>query len=141
MITSPFIPSQAHLEFVQLLLKQKSQESTSPHKAKAQQFYTHTTIENVTVNVSHDHWSFSQLSVHNLKYFNVCTASFTIVYSLIFVLGFLGNVIVISAISSNSQMRTMTNIFVCNLAAADLLVVLFCVPVTLAANIFILEFL
>lgn len=98
-------------------------------------------MENVLANVSHNHWNFSQLSVDNLKYSNFWTASFTIAYSLIFILGFVGNVIVISVISSKPQMRTVTNIFICNLAVADLLVVLFCVPVTLAANIFIRKFL
>lgn len=68
------------------------------------------------------------------------TALLIIAYTLIFLLGFVGNAAVIIVIYSKRKMRTVTNLFVLNSAVADLLVVLFCVPVTLMANIFIRKF-
>lgn len=82
-------------------------------------------------------WDFSLMNAHNLKYSKGWTAILATAYSIIFLLGFVGNVIVILVISLKPRMRTVTNLFILNLAVADLLVVLFCVPVTLVANIFI----
>lgn len=93
-------------------------------------------MENHTGNNSLLYWHVSQLSTANLKFSTVWTFIFTITYTAIFLYGFIGNFTVIWNICKNIQMRTVTNLFIFNLAVADLLVIVFCVPVTLAANIF-----
>lgn len=93
-------------------------------------------MENFTGNNSLLYWHVSQLSTANLKFSTVWTFIFTITYTVIFLFGFIGNFTVIVTICKKIQMRTVTNLFIFNLALADLLVIVFCVPVTLAANIF-----
>ncbi|XP_031618278.1 allatostatin-A receptor-like [Contarinia nasturtii] len=53
-----------------------------------------------------------------------------ICFSLIGITGFLGNVLVIFVVLMNPQMRSTTNLLIINLAIADLLFVVFCVPFT-----------
>lgn len=53
-----------------------------------------------------------------------------ICFSLIGITGFLGNTLVIIVVLMNPQMRSTTNILIINLAIADLLFVIFCVPFT-----------
>uniref|UniRef100_A0A3Q0RQL5 Neuropeptide Y receptor type 2 n=2 Tax=Heroini TaxID=318529 RepID=A0A3Q0RQL5_AMPCI len=52
-------------------------------------------------------------------------------YSLIILMGLLGNALVIYMIIRYKNMRTVTNFFIANLALADLLVNTFCLPFTL----------
>lgn len=54
----------------------------------------------------------------------------TICFSLIGITGFLGNTLVIFVVLLNPQMRSTTNMLIINLAIADLLFVIFCVPFT-----------
>ena len=51
----------------------------------------------------------------------------TIIYTLAFLLGLAGNVLVLFVIIRNKSMQTVTNFFLANLAVADLLVVIFCI--------------
>ncbi|XP_060621408.1 neuropeptide Y receptor type 2-like [Anolis sagrei] len=53
-------------------------------------------------------------------------------YSLIILLGFVGNSLVIYMIVKYKTMRTVTNFFIANLALADLMVDTLCLPFTLA---------
>lgn len=53
-----------------------------------------------------------------------------ICFSLIGITGFLGNTLVIFVVLLNPQMRSTTNMLIINLAIADLLFVIFCVPFT-----------
>lgn len=53
-------------------------------------------------------------------------------YIVSFLLGLLGNVLVIVIFTKNSKMRTVTNSFLVNLAVCDLLVVLLCMPISVA---------
>ncbi|XP_075872633.1 neuromedin-B receptor [Nelusetta ayraudi] len=53
----------------------------------------------------------------------------TSVYSLIVVVGLLGNVTLVKIFCSSSAMRSVPNIFISSLAAGDLLLLLTCVPV------------
>uniref|UniRef100_A0A3Q3K236 Neuropeptide FF receptor 2 n=1 Tax=Monopterus albus TaxID=43700 RepID=A0A3Q3K236_MONAL len=62
-------------------------------------------------------------------------AVFTISYLLIFVLCMLGNGVVCFIVLRSKNMRTVTNLFILNLAISDLLVGIFCVPTTLVDNI------
>lgn len=53
-----------------------------------------------------------------------------IFFGLIGITGLLGNGLVVLVVVSNPQMRSTTNILIINLALADLLFVIFCVPFT-----------
>jgi allatostatin receptor len=46
--------------------------------------------------------------------------------------GLFGNALVVIVVASNKQMRNTTNILIINLAMADLLFIIFCVPFTAA---------
>ncbi|KAL7032312.1 hypothetical protein ACKWTF_007283 [Chironomus riparius] len=48
----------------------------------------------------------------------------------VFLMGLIGNALVCLAVWSNHSMRTVTNIFIVNLAVADFFVILFCLPPT-----------
>ncbi|XP_075116154.1 cholecystokinin receptor type A [Leptodactylus fuscus] len=56
-------------------------------------------------------------------------------YSLIFLLGVLGNSLVIVVLIRNKRMRTVTNIFLLSLAVSDLMLCIFCIPFTLIPNL------
>ncbi|XP_077992835.1 QRFP-like peptide receptor [Glandiceps talaboti] len=55
----------------------------------------------------------------------------TVAYTLIFLLGILGNVLVLVVVCCNKDMRSSTNYFLVNLSVADLLVLVFCMPIAL----------
>lgn len=61
---------------------------------------------------------------------------FCVAYGLVFIVGIVGNSFVVAVVFRSPRMRTPTNFFIANLAVADLLVVLFCLPATLIANIY-----
>ncbi len=52
----------------------------------------------------------------------------TVAYVVIFLIGIIGNTVVVIVISKNLEMRTPTNWLLVNLSVADLLVLLFCMP-------------
>lgn len=52
-------------------------------------------------------------------------------YLIIFLLAVVGNVLVILTLVHNKRMRTVTNLFLLNLAISDLLLGIFCMPFTL----------
>ena len=56
-------------------------------------------------------------------------------YSLTFLIGLIGNALVCFAVWRNKNMRTVTNIFLVNLAAADLGVIIICLPPALVTDI------
>lgn len=58
-------------------------------------------------------------------YIMICVSMF---YIAIFILGVIGNCLVIIVIWRNADMRTTTNYFLVNLSVADLLVLLVCMP-------------
>ena len=53
---------------------------------------------------------------------------FTIVYILVLLSGLVGNFIVIFVILKNKDLKHFTNYFFANLSAADVFVLLFCIP-------------
>lgn len=55
-----------------------------------------------------------------------------ILFSLIGIIGFVGNILVIVTVLFNQQMRNTTNLLILNLSLADLLFVLFCIPATVS---------
>lgn len=62
-------------------------------------------------------------------------AVFTVSYLLIFVVCMAGNGVVCFIVLRSRNMRTVTNLFILNLAISDLLVGIFCMPTTLVDNI------
>lgn len=62
-------------------------------------------------------------------------AVFTVSYLLIFLVCMLGNGVVCFIVLRSKNMRTVTNLFILNLAISDLLVGIFCMPTTLVDNI------
>nr|XP_003221883.1 PREDICTED: neuropeptide FF receptor 2 isoform X2 [Anolis carolinensis]XP_008110385.1 PREDICTED: neuropeptide FF receptor 2 isoform X2 [Anolis carolinensis]XP_008110386.1 PREDICTED: neuropeptide FF receptor 2 isoform X2 [Anolis carolinensis]XP_016849630.1 PREDICTED: neuropeptide FF receptor 2 isoform X2 [Anolis carolinensis] len=60
---------------------------------------------------------------------------FIISYLFIFVLCMMGNGVVCFIVLRSKHMRTVTNLFILNLAVSDLLVGIFCMPTTLLDNI------
>ncbi|CAO1418853.1 unnamed protein product [Diamesa serratosioi] len=55
---------------------------------------------------------------------------FSILYFIIFILGIFGNFLVCFVVVRQRTMQTVTNFFISNLAIADILLCLFCVPLT-----------
>ena len=51
------------------------------------------------------------------------------VYGLTFVIGFIGNVLILVAITGNRRMKSVTNTFLASLATADLTLICLCIPV------------
>lgn len=62
-------------------------------------------------------------------------AVFIISYLLIFLVCMVGNGVVCYIVLRSRNMRTVTNVFILNLAISDLLVGIFCMPTTLVDNI------
>lgn len=62
-------------------------------------------------------------------------AIYIVAYIFIFALCMIGNSMVCFVVLKNSCMRTVTNLFILNLAISDLLVGIFCVPTTLVDNL------
>ncbi|KAB0406991.1 hypothetical protein E2I00_018795, partial [Balaenoptera physalus] len=62
-------------------------------------------------------------------------AIFIISYFLIFFLCMVGNTVVCFIVMRNKHMHTLTNLFILNLAISDLLLGIFCMPITLLDNI------
>ena len=60
---------------------------------------------------------------------------YTLAYAAVFFLAVIGNILVICVVFSNRSMHNVTNYFIVNLAVADLLVGLLCLPITLVANL------
>ncbi|XP_012258758.1 neuropeptide SIFamide receptor [Athalia rosae] len=65
------------------------------------------------------------------------TAVYCVAYLLVFIIGLIGNSFVIAVVYRSPRMRTVTNFFIVNLAVADILVIVFCLPATLMSNIFV----
>ncbi|CAG0889369.1 unnamed protein product, partial [Cyprideis torosa] len=64
-------------------------------------------------------------------------AAYASAYIVVFIVGTIGNVLVILVVGLNRQMRSIPNLFLLNLAVADLLVLIFCLPGTLLSNLFV----
>ncbi|KAG6920516.1 neuropeptide FF receptor 1 [Chelydra serpentina] len=60
---------------------------------------------------------------------------FILAYIFIFLMCMIGNMLVGVIVLKNRQMRTVTNMFILNLAISDLLVGIFCMPTTLVDNL------
>uniref|UniRef100_A0A182MET8 G-protein coupled receptors family 1 profile domain-containing protein n=1 Tax=Anopheles culicifacies TaxID=139723 RepID=A0A182MET8_9DIPT len=68
------------------------------------------------------------------------TAVYCVAYFIVFIVGLVGNSFVIAVVFRAPRMRTVTNFFIVNLALADVLVIVFCLPATLMSNIFVRKY-
>ncbi|VEL09868.1 unnamed protein product [Protopolystoma xenopodis] len=59
-----------------------------------------------------------------------------VLYSTVFVLSIIGNSFVLATVVRNPEMRSSTNLFICNLSVADLLVTICGLPITYLQNVF-----
>lgn len=92
---------------------------------------------NITMNRS----DFGVISEELLyRHTGAMTAVYCVAYLLVFVVGLVGNCFVIAVVYRSPRMRTVTNFFIVNLAVADILVIVFCLPATLMSNIFVREY-
>ncbi|XP_013413429.1 G-protein coupled receptor 54 [Lingula anatina] len=87
-------------------------------------------IENVTKNGTDNGTSLSDYAFS----FPTELIPVVVIYGLTFILGVIGNVLVIFSIAWYKRMRNITNLFLLSLAGADLLLVILCVPIKLAVN-------
>jgi hypothetical protein len=76
------------------------------------------------------------------RYNLLASTSLFIAYGLVFVVGLTGNLLVLIAVFSSDRKslirqhhHSITNIFLANLAVADLLVIIACLPFTLVTNL------
>ncbi|KAI5644185.1 7 transmembrane receptor (rhodopsin family) domain-containing protein [Phthorimaea operculella] len=69
-------------------------------------------------------------TVHNIIDNKWVQTAFCVVYTIIFVLGLSGNVLVCFVVIRNKAMQTVTNLFISNLALSDILLCIFAVPFT-----------
>jgi hypothetical protein len=83
-----------------------------------------TTISNDT-----EHYPLVKQPVHMIVVYSLA-------YGVVFALGVIGNGLVVCVVFRTPSMNTVTNYFIVNLAVADLMVALCCLPITLLANIF-----
>ncbi|KAL9698341.1 hypothetical protein quinque_001782 [Culex quinquefasciatus] len=73
------------------------------------------------------------------RHSSTMTAVYCVAYFVVFIVGLIGNSFVIAVVFRAPRMRTVTNFFIVNLALADVLVIVFCLPATLMSNIFVHE--
>ncbi|XP_035668464.1 neuropeptide FF receptor 1-like [Branchiostoma floridae] len=80
-------------------------------------------------------WNDERFIFDKYKQSTAVIVIFILAYLSIFLLCVVGNILVILVMVFNRNMRTVTNMFITNLAVADLLVGVFCLPFNLADNI------
>ncbi|NWI14490.1 NPFF1 protein, partial [Crypturellus soui] len=78
-----------------------------------------------------ENYTFSSYYQHSCA----VAAAFIAAYVFIFLMCMVGNALVCLTVLRNRQMRTVTNVFILNLAVSDLLVGIFCMPTTLVDNL------
>ena len=71
-----------------------------------------------------------------LTYRTPFTIVLIIIYTFAFVVGLIGNSMVIMVMVKHRHLRTVTNMFLVNLSVGDLLVVIVCMPFSLAPYVY-----
>ncbi|KAL8606228.1 hypothetical protein ACOMHN_012861 [Nucella lapillus] len=74
---------------------------------------------------------FVWLCLREVKVSNRVSIFLAVPYAVIFLLSVLGNCLVILTLVRHKKMRTVTNVYLLNLAVSDLLLAVFCMPFTL----------
>jgi hypocretin (orexin) receptor 2 len=86
-------------------------------------------------NFSHPEHDISLEELYDYIYPHTLEWIVIIVYSLTFIVGVVGNVLVCFAVWMNKDLRTITNIFMVNLSIADILILVFCLPSALLVDV------
>ncbi|XP_023725486.1 neuropeptide SIFamide receptor isoform X2 [Cryptotermes secundus] len=86
-------------------------------------------------NESHDVQPPLPYVIYEFRYSLSVTIFFCVAYTLVFAIGVVGNCFVVGVVYCSPRMRSPTNLFIANLACADLLVNVLCLPFTLVGNI------
>ncbi|XP_018396550.1 PREDICTED: neuropeptide SIFamide receptor-like [Cyphomyrmex costatus] len=102
--------------------------ATSPHATMEDQV-----LFNASKNLSVIEHASDRFYRHSMA----MSAVYCVAYVVVFVVGLIGNSCVIAVVYRSPRMRTVTNFFIVNLAVADVLVIVFCLPATLMSNIFV----
>jgi hypothetical protein len=94
-------------------------------------------MENISLTLSMEHLNDSNHNTDNSSdippeppLYIVITS--TLLYVLIFLVGILGNILVIIVITFSHSMKTTVNMYLMNLCVADILVIIVCMPTALA---------
>jgi len=102
-------------------------------------------MDSVTQTTNYSSFTSSNLSGNNTEdddgnqaFENVVKIVVPLFFGMIVILGIVGNLLVIVVVLFNQQMRNTTNILILNLAIADLLFIIVCVPFT--ATVYALPF-
>lgn len=61
---------------------------------------------------------------------------YSLAYTIIMIVAIVGNLMVIAVVVRNKSMHTVINYFIVNLAIADIMVALICLPMTLLSNLY-----
>lgn len=99
------------------------------------------TLYNSSPGSGEQEWEGLALARNNITYVGFylhqpsTAAIFIVSYLLIFLVCMVGNGVVCFIVLRSKNMRTVTNLFILNLAVSDLLVGIFCMPTTLLDNI------
>ncbi|XP_041644130.1 neuropeptide FF receptor 1 like 2 [Cheilinus undulatus] len=104
------------------------EEGMEPEGSATTAIYENSTLVGVT-NVTNI--TFSPYYQHSV----FVAATYILVYSFIFLLCMAGNILVCVIVLESHRMRSVTNLFILNLAISDLLVGIFCIPTTLVDNL------
>ncbi|CAG0901033.1 unnamed protein product [Darwinula stevensoni] len=75
-------------------------------------------------------------SAENLRHGATVTAIICVSFAAIFLVGLVGNLLVLAAIVRDPRLQTVTNLFIANVALADFVFAVLCVPSSLAGHIF-----
>ncbi|XP_041855665.1 neuropeptide FF receptor 1 like 2 [Melanotaenia boesemani] len=105
-----------------------SEEGTEPEGSAIITSLLNTSIDGTTNFTNITFFPYYQHSLY-------VAASYILAYFFIFLLCMVGNILVCLIVLENRCMRTVTNLFILNLAISDLLVGIFCIPTTLVDNL------
>ncbi len=72
----------------------------------------------------------SEMAASMARLEKVVTIVVPIFFTLVVLVGFFGNLLVVLVVTFNRQMRSTTNMLILNLAVADILFIVLCVPST-----------
>jgi len=61
---------------------------------------------------------------------------YSLAYGTVFLFSLIGNILVIAVVCKTRRLHSLTNFFIVNLALADLLVTVFCIPINLLDSLF-----
>ena len=91
---------------------------------------------NGSFNSSNDYYYYEYQEFDTYRHSLPTTIIYCVAYAIVFILGLVGNVLVMMVVARTRIMKTTVFYFLFNLALADLLVIIFCLPATLIGNVY-----